>query len=583
MIRRVFSIITLLCLALLAYAQAPEGYYNAAAGRSGKNLKTALYEIICNHTVRSYDQLWTDFRKTDARADGKVWDMYSAVTNFTFGDDQAGNYKREGDVYNREHSFPKSWFNDAKPMYSDLFHLVPTDGYVNGMRSNLPFGETDNPTYSSQQGWSKVGSSSVPGYTGKVFEPNDEYKGDFARIYFYMATRYENLIANWNSDMLAHNAYPAYKEWAITMLLRWAKEDPVSQKEKDRNNAIFGIQHNRNPYVDFPGLEQYVWGAKTSEPFNPGDYNPGETPEPDPEVPEAPVFSPAGGMVPAGTQVTISCSTPGAYVYYTVGGEPETVQYPPVSFTVDSAVSVSAYALLGERRSETVTATFTVPSEAGEDTGLYELVNTEAALEAGHKYIIVAPKKKDSEDYCALSAQGDGKQNDIRLPADVVVDRNTVQTETGAEGLPYALTLGGTAGEWTLCDEVGGTYLCLTASANKLHSQATASGKEAKWTITFSGDNAHIVNADKDTRRIRYNSSSPRFACYTGSQLDVSLYKQHTTVDGIRFPAQRPDGLVDVLTLDGRVVRRGLTPAQAVSNLPAGLYIIGGKKILVRH
>ena len=117
MAKKTFSIITLLCLTLLAYAQAPAGYYSAATGRSGKNLKTALHEIINSHTARSYDQLWTDFRKTDCRADGKVWDMYSSVTNYTFGNDQGGNYHTEGDVYNREHSFPKSWFNDAKPMY----------------------------------------------------------------------------------------------------------------------------------------------------------------------------------------------------------------------------------------------------------------------------------------------------------------------------------------------------------------------------------------------------------------------------------------------------------------------------------
>ena len=132
-------------MAVLLHAQAPAGYYAPAKGKKGSSLKTALYAIITDHTARSYDNLWTDFRKTDARADGKVWDMYSSITNYTFGNDQAGNYKREGDVYNREHSFPKSWFDDAKPMYTDLFHLYPTDGYVNGRRSNYPFGETKIP------------------------------------------------------------------------------------------------------------------------------------------------------------------------------------------------------------------------------------------------------------------------------------------------------------------------------------------------------------------------------------------------------------------------------------------------------
>lgn len=246
------------------FAQGPGNsgtYYRQADGKKGSELKTALWSVIKDHTQRSYNQLWEDFKTTDKRSDGKVWDMYSSITNYTFGVDQAGSYKVEGDAYNREHSFPKSWFDDASPMYTDLVHLVPADGYVNGRRSNNPFGETDGDRWQSAGGFSKLGKSTVSGYNGIVFEPNDEYKGDFARIYFYMATCYEDKIAYWNCDMLAGNSYPAYTKWALDMLLRWAEEDPVSQKEIDRNNAVYGIQHNRNPFVDYPGLEQYVWGT----------------------------------------------------------------------------------------------------------------------------------------------------------------------------------------------------------------------------------------------------------------------------------------------------------------------------------
>ncbi len=267
-IHRLLSLLLLFAWAALAPAQAPEGYYSSADGKAGRQLKTALSLVIGGHNVRSYKDLWTDFRSTDVRDDGKVWDMYSSVTNYTFGTDQAGNYKKEGDVYNREHSFPKSWFDDADPMYTDLFHLVPTDGYVNGKRSNLPFGETSRPSWSSSGGWSKVGASSVSGYSGTVFEPNDVYKGDFARIYFYMATRYEDKIARWDCPMLSGDAYSAYAPWALSMLLEWAADDPVSQKEIDRNNAVYEIQGNRNPFVDLPGLEQYVWGDKTDEPIS---------------------------------------------------------------------------------------------------------------------------------------------------------------------------------------------------------------------------------------------------------------------------------------------------------------------------
>ena len=223
-----------------------------------------MHNIIDNHTAISYDGLWTAFQTTDDNAGGKVWDMYSNCT-FTFGTNQCGNYTNECDCYNREHSFPKSWFNDATPMYTDLFHLVPTDGKVNGARGNYPFGEVGVPTYTSGNG-SKVGPCSYPGYTGVVFEPIDEYKGDFARNHFYMAVRYADLIANWHSNdanaeaVLVATAYPAFESWYLQMLMAWHYADPVSQKETDRNNTVYtSYQHNRNPFIDHPEYANLIW------------------------------------------------------------------------------------------------------------------------------------------------------------------------------------------------------------------------------------------------------------------------------------------------------------------------------------
>ena len=268
---------------LSASAQGPNNsgtYYQQANGKKGAALKTAFSNIVYSHTERSYNNLWTDFRTTDARSDGKVWDMYSNITNFTFGTDQAGNYSKEGDVYNREHSFPKSWFGGkVTPMYTDLFHMYPTDGYVNNKRDNYPFGETDGESYMSAGGFSKLGSCTYPGYSGTVFEPNDEYKGDFARTYFYMVTCYEDKLPNWYSSnpesrpTLDGNKYPGLSSWQLSMLMEWAKNDPVSEKEINRNNAVYGIQNNRNPYIDYPGLEQYVWGDKVNEAFSYDHYD----------------------------------------------------------------------------------------------------------------------------------------------------------------------------------------------------------------------------------------------------------------------------------------------------------------------
>lgn len=260
----------------ILYAAAPSGYYSTATG-SGATLKTQLYNIIRNHTALSYDDLWTAFQSTDAKANGKVWDMYSDIPGgtppyeYTFITAQCVNYSNEGDCYNREHSVPTSWYTDATPMYTDLFHLYPTDGKVNGMRSNYPFGEVGTATFTSLNG-SKKGDSNYPGYSGTVFEPIDEYKGDFARTYFYMATRYENVISTWYSNsteanaVLQNNTFPVFETWFLNMLAEWHVQDPVSAKETARNDAVYALQGNRNPYIDNPQYVYSVWGVGATGP-----------------------------------------------------------------------------------------------------------------------------------------------------------------------------------------------------------------------------------------------------------------------------------------------------------------------------
>jgi endonuclease I len=259
----VFFITNILC------GQIPNGYYDKAQGLSGATLKTALYNIIKGHTVQSYTPgVWNAFLTTDKKANGKVWDMYSDVPGgippyeWTFVTQQCGNYSGEGNCYNREHSFPQSWFNDATPMTTELFHIYPTDGFVNSKRSNYPFGEVTSPSWTSRNG-SKLGSNSTAGYSGTVFEPINEYKGDFARTYFYMATRYEDVIKNWNSVVLDKSAFPVYVKWHLDLLIKWHEQDPVSQKELERNNAVYLIQKNRNPFIDYPEFVASIWGIQT--------------------------------------------------------------------------------------------------------------------------------------------------------------------------------------------------------------------------------------------------------------------------------------------------------------------------------
>lgn len=268
MMKRCLFVLWGMMVCIVVQAQPAAGFYDVVDGKKDIAVKSALFDVVSPTLNRefnslSYSELWTAFYTTDCRPDGKVWDMYSNITNYTFGSDQdKGSHSSEGKVYNREHSFPKSWFGgDKKPMHTDLFHLYPTDGYVNERRGNLPFGEVGSTTYQSSGGFSKVGSCRADGYSGIVFEPADEYKGDFARTYFYMVTAYEDDLPGWpGCDMLDGSTYPAFETWAIHMLLRWHRSDPVSQKEIDRNNAVEKIQCNRNPFIDHPVLAEFIWG-----------------------------------------------------------------------------------------------------------------------------------------------------------------------------------------------------------------------------------------------------------------------------------------------------------------------------------
>lgn len=265
---RIFSTACALVASLNLWAAAPTGYYTACENKGGAALLQALRSVVGPHTTVSYDGLLTLYNTSDIKPNGKLWDMYS-TKEWTPGQNQCGNYKLVGDCWNREHSFPKSWFGGASPMYSDAYHLYPTDGKVNGQRSNYPYGEcasgTTLPSNGSVKALGKLGTSTFPGYSGKVFEPVDEYKGDFARSYFYMAAAYNDRIGSWSSDMLAGNAYPAFSGWATELLLKWHRMDPVSDKELARNEAVYAAQHNRNPFIDHPEMAEYIWGENKTQ------------------------------------------------------------------------------------------------------------------------------------------------------------------------------------------------------------------------------------------------------------------------------------------------------------------------------
>ncbi|OPL19911.1 MAG: hypothetical protein AVO35_00145 [Candidatus Aegiribacteria sp. MLS_C] len=261
--RKFFNLSLVLLLPQVLPADPPPGYYDPASGLTGPELQQALHDIIDGHCSITYDEVWLAFFTTDERDDSLVWDMYSDVPGgtppyiYTLGDDQGGSASGESEGYNREHSWPKSWFGGVVlPMYTDMFQIVPTDIYVNNRRANYPYGEVESPTWVSMNG-SRLGPCSWPGYTGMAFEPIDGYKGDFARNYFYMATRYLGEDAGWPGSAMAEGAVLA--DWAEEMLIAWHLSDPVSEKETERNDAVYEIQSNRNPFIDHPEFVLLVY------------------------------------------------------------------------------------------------------------------------------------------------------------------------------------------------------------------------------------------------------------------------------------------------------------------------------------
>ena len=276
-------IFTAICGSIFSLlADMPRDYYpNSLEGKNGAELKTELHNLLKNHTrlpyvSRDYNQIactWTVFKKSDVRPNGKVWDMYSNNSyNFSNG---AGATKG----MNIEHGVPKSWWGDAydetaTPLTRfkydgsyDLHHLTPSDAAANTAKSNYPLGEVDSPLFDN--GVTKVGTGQANGRATNLFEPADEYKGDFARMYLYFVTCYQDY--SWKSSapsMFAQNSYPTLNAYGQSLLLKWHRQDPVSQKEIDRNNAVYSFQGNRNPFIDYPNMVEYIWGDSTNYEFS---------------------------------------------------------------------------------------------------------------------------------------------------------------------------------------------------------------------------------------------------------------------------------------------------------------------------
>lgn len=265
--KRILSLLLLLQLcAVQLFAQAE--YYESIDGtKGGAALKTALYNLIKDHKQISYgsgsSSTWAAFYTTDAVVENgqrRVLDMYSNEKRYF------GSKGSAVSGMNIEHSVAKSWWGGTtNNAYCDLHHLNPSDQTANSRKSNYPLGELTSVSWDN--GVTFVGKANIDGSSQNAYEPCDEYKGDFARVFMYMFTCYQDLSWKYTWMNYANSTYPTLKPWAVKLLLKWHKQDPVSEKEVNRNNAVYALQGNRNPYVDYPQLADYVWGDSISYTF----------------------------------------------------------------------------------------------------------------------------------------------------------------------------------------------------------------------------------------------------------------------------------------------------------------------------
>lgn len=368
--KKIYSAVLLLFVTV-SIAQIPSGYYATSTG-TGFTLKTQLYNIIKGHTDPGYNGLYTTYQTSDVdnfyENDGTVLDMYSEKPSSTdpynystTSTQRCGTYSKEGDCYNREHIIPQSTFSSASPMVSDAHFITPTDGKVNGQRSNYPHGTVAAASWTSLNG-SKLGSSSVSGYSGTVFEPIDEFKGDIARMYFYFATRYETTVSGYSYLMFNGTSSQVFTTSFLNMLLAWNALDPVSPREIARNNAIYAIQNNRNPYIDHPEYVQSVWN-----------------PTADTQAPSVPANLVASGTTQTSTNLSWTNSTDNVGVtgYNVYQGTILKATTAGVSYTVTGLTAATAYSFsvkakdaAGNLSASSNTVNSTTSSPAGTTTEL---------------------------------------------------------------------------------------------------------------------------------------------------------------------------------------------------------------------
>ena len=282
-------------------------YASSLQGLKKEQLKAALHKLMDKKNVLPYGGggkgTWYGFWYTDR--DPQTNECYNRYSDkkFYFESTNTGNAIAGMNI---EHSFPKSWWGGHKnDAWCDLYNLYPSDSQANSSKSNFVMGVVVNVKEEAGAGYDKVGTGYADGRLVKMWEPGDRFKGEFSRSYMYMATTYQNLIfTSEGAKQLETGAYPTLKKWSSDLFRLWSKNDRVDEMEIKRNEAVYKIQNNRNLFIDYPNLAEYVWGDSMDVEFNPyrsittasddARYTGVIAPE-DPVTPDNPVVTPQGG------------------------------------------------------------------------------------------------------------------------------------------------------------------------------------------------------------------------------------------------------------------------------------------------
>jgi len=577
-----YLFLSFLLLSITAIAQIPANYYDSASGLNGFALKSELHSIISSgYQQNTYNDLLVGYQTTDVdnyyENDGTVLDMYSenpaGVDSYTYNHsstDQCGNYSSEGDCYNREHLIPQSVYGQGLPMRTDIHQVVPTDGKVNGQRSNFPFGEVNNPSWTSTNG-SKVGNNSTTGYSGSAFEPIDEFKGDIARAVLYFAVRYEGQVGSWSFPMFDGSNDKVFTDWALDMLLQWHANDPVSQREIDRNNAAYTYQNNANPFVNHPEYAQLIWN-----------------PNPDVTAPTAPTTLIASNPTDSSINLDWTASTDDVAVtsynvyidatlaFNTASNSTSTTATNLTAdtlycFTITAVDASGNESVLSNEVCETTTNTGTGSQDCANET--FETIATSSS-----SYSDVNWAGDNGSGWSATEARSDQTINGKAITIDV---RGTTS------GTLTSPTVSGGIGDLTLTTQrkFGGASGDLSIYVNGVL-KGTLPYNDTVQTSTLSGINIEgnvVVTITEDTSggdRVAIDDIS--WTCYStlstdgfNTAVDFKIYPNPINGNTLTITSKIavPYTIYDVL---GQRVKKGITSEESidVSTLKQGLYLI---------